>query len=258
MQFHILNVKNVKKSFNGHDIIDDVNFELKKGEFVSLVGPSGCGKTVLLKILAGLMSHSGGEIRYDFTNENDINISMAFQRSPLFPWMDIFENITVCMNNRGFSQSEREKIAEDYLRKAQLERFKNYYPNQISGGMTQKVNVLRCFCSGSELILMDEPFVFLDFIQRTNLQKFTLDVWREERKTIFFVTHNLHEAITLSDRILLMSANPGKIINEFNVDFERPRNIEDIRESPKYIELFRDVNRHLIHEVEKFNEEAHN
>lgn len=251
MQNNIIRVKNLKKQFVDTLVLNNISLELKNGEFVSLLGPSGCGKTVLLKILSGLLKKSAGEIKYNFIKNDNINISMAFQKSPLFPWLNLIENIKICMNNKNLNKEEKHKIALEYLRKAHLERFKEYYPDEISGGMTQKINVARCFCSGANFILMDEPFVSLDFIQRTELQQFTLDIWRDEKKTILFVTHNLHEAIILSDRILLMSANPGTITKEFQINIPRPRDVNEIRKSSRYIELLSEINKLLSIEVKK-------
>lgn len=251
MKNNTLQVKNLKKEFGGITVLKDLSFNLKKGEFVSLLGPSGCGKTVLLKILSGLLERSDGEIDYDFIKDENINISMAFQKSPLFPWLNLTKNIKICMNNKGLTKKEKDEIVLKYLKKAHLERFRKYYPDEISGGMMQKVNIIRCFASGGSLILMDEPFVFLDFIQRTELQKFTLDIWQYEKKTIFFVTHNLHEAIILSDRIFLMGANTGNIIKEFEVAIPRPRDVDEVRKDTEYIHLCNEINGLLLEEVEK-------
>lgn len=251
MQDNIIRVKNLKKEFGDNIVIDNLSLELKRGEFVSLLGPSGCGKTILLRIISGLLKKSAGKIEYNFVENDNITISMTFQKSPLFAWLNLIENITICMNNRKMTDEKKNEIAFAYLRKANLESFKTYFPNEISVGMAQKINVLRCFCSGANVIFMDEPFVSLDFIQRTELQRFTLDIWQEEKKTILFVTHNLHEAIILSDRILLMSSSPGKIIEDFEVGIPRPRDVIEVRRNNKYIELSSRVNELLSAEVKK-------
>jgi ABC-type nitrate/sulfonate/bicarbonate transport system, ATPase component len=207
----LVQVRNLSKSFCDHKVLNNVSLTLEKHEFVSLLGPSGCGKTVLLKILSGLMNKTGGEITYNFPSNDHILVSMAFQKSPFFPWLNLIDNVTICMNQKRMSKRDKKDIAIEFFKKASLEKFIMYYPDEISGGMRQKVNIIRCFCSGGELILMDEPFVFLDFIQRTELQQFTLKIWQKQKKTLFFVTHNLNEAIILSDRILLMSADKVKL-----------------------------------------------
>ena len=248
----ILKIKNLKKTFAASVVFENLSLEIKRGEFVSVLGPSGCGKTVLLRMLAGLLKKTSGEISYHFPAPGDINISMAFQKAPLFPWLKVIDNITICMNNASLSAREKESIALEHLQRANLKKFKDYYPSEISGGMTQRVNVIRCFCSGSDLILMDEPFVSLDFIQRTQLQQFTLDIWNKEKKTILFVTHNVHEAIILSDRILVMSGDKGRFIGDFQIRIERPRNVDEVREKPEYLKAFKEINKLLSEEVKKF------
>ncbi len=249
----ILKIKDLKKTFAENVVFAGLSLDVHKGEFVSVLGPSGCGKTVLLRMLAGLLQKTSGEIKYHFTDPGHINIGMAFQRSPLFPWLDVLENITICMNNRPLSAQAKESTALEYLQKANLGKFTNHYPAEISGGMAQRVNVLRSFCSGSELILMDEPFVSLDFIQRTQLQQFTLDIWNKEQKTILFVTHNVHEAIILSDRILVMAAEGGRIVGDFRVGIGRPRNVDEVREKPEYLHAFKEINKLLTEEVRKLS-----
>jgi len=248
----LIQVKNLSKNFGEKTVLKKITFDLKKGEFVSLLGPSGCGKTVLLKIISRLLESSEGTINNSSVTSPNINISMAFQKSPLFQWLNLMENITICMNTGNMSEIEKKETVLKYFERTNLSSFADYFPNQISGGMTQKVNVLRCFCSKSDLILMDEPFVFLDFIQRASLQKFTLDIWKKEKRTILFVTHNIHEAITLSDRILLMSTAPGEMVKEFVINISRPREIEEIRVSKEYIDLYLEINKYLSIEISKF------
>jgi len=249
MSTPLVQVSSLSKTFGDHMVLNDVSLKLEKQEFVSILGPSGCGKTVLLRILSGLINKTGGEIVYDFPSNDHILISMAFQKSPLFPWLSLIDNVTICMNKNGMSKKNKKDIAIEFFKKANLEKFAKYYPDEISGGMRQKVNIIRCFCSGGELILMDEPFVFLDFIQRTELQQFTLKIWQEQKKTLLFVTHNLNEAIILSDRILLMSASQGKVVKEFNVTIPRPRDVKNARFEPSFISLFQEVTFHLSAEI---------
>ena len=181
----IVSVNQLKKDF-ADQVLNNVTFHLKRDEFVSLLGPSGCGKTVLLKNLSGLIKKTAGDIHFNFREHTQVPVSMAFQKSPLFPWLTVLKNITICMNYSSLSAAQKEAEALDYLKTAHLENFRDYYPHEISGGMGQKVNVIRSFCSGSELVLMDEPFGALDFIQRTELQKFTLDIWTKKKKNDLF------------------------------------------------------------------------
>ena len=251
----IICAQNIKKAFGDKVVLNNLSLSIKKGEFVSIIGPSGCGKTILLKILSGLTEKSDGIIEYNFSTNNIINMSMVFQRAPLFPWLSLLKNITICMNNGNLSKKEKHEIALSYLKRARLDRFQDYFPHQISGGMRQKVNIIRSYCSGGEVIFMDEPFVSLDFIQRTELQDFTMKIWREERKTILFVTHNIHEALILSDRILLMGASSGVIEHEFGVDIPRPRDVETIRQEKLYINSLNKINIFLKKEIASLRDE---
>ncbi len=251
----IICAQNLKKVFGDKVVLNNLSLSIKRGEFVSIIGPSGCGKTILLKILSGLTEKSDGIIEYNFSTNNIVNMSMVFQRSPLFPWLSLIKIITICMNNGNLSKKEKYDIALSYLKKARLDKFEDYFPHQISGGMRQKVNIIRSYCSGGEVIFMDEPFVSLDFIQRTELQEFTMKIWREERKTILFVTHNIHEALILSDRILLMGATSGVIEHEFGVDIPRPRDLETIRQEKFYINLLNKINIFLKKEIASLRDE---
>jgi NitT/TauT family transport system ATP-binding protein len=250
MEDTIIYAKNLSKVFGDKIVLNNLSLSLERGEFVSLIGTSGCGKTILLKVLSGLTEKTSGAIDYNFTTKNNVNISMVFQRAPLFPWLSLIENITICMNNSNLSRKEKHDIAHAYLERARLDKFQDYFPNQISGGMRQKVNIIRSYCSGAEVIFMDEPFVSLDFIQRTELQEFALKIWDEERKTILFVTHNVHEALILSDRIFLMGATSGVIGHEFEIDLPRPRDVEAIRQEKSYMRLLNKINSFLKKEIE--------
>jgi NitT/TauT family transport system ATP-binding protein len=230
----------ISRSFDGTRVLESVSFQIERGEIVALVGPSGCGKTVLLKILSGLSPADSGQISFHSGNAKP-TISMAIQKAPLFPWLSVLENLTVCMSQLQGSRSEREERAIALLKMARLENYKDRYPRQLSGGTQQRINVLRAFANNSELILMDEPFVHLDFIQRNELQAFTLEMWEKSRKTIFFVTHDLDEALFLADRILLMTHRPAKIAKEVRVPFGRPRALLDDRGTKEYREIFNET-----------------
>lgn len=248
---NILEIKNLTKSFKDTVVLKDFNLSVSRGEFVCLIGPSGCGKTTLLKILAGLITGYSGQIISKHNDTEKLPCSMAFQNSPLFPWLTILDNLVICMN-RGFS-SEKEKrdLALLYLEKVDLAEFKDFFPYEISGGMEQRVNIVRSLITGSEVVFMDEPFVHLDFLLRNSLQKMTSKMLENEKRTILFVTHNIHEAVTLSDRVVVMSAQPGKIIKEFGTSLARPRDIDAIREDERYIRLIKEINALLLEENDK-------
>jgi NitT/TauT family transport system ATP-binding protein len=224
--------ENVTHGFAGLRVLDRLNLQVRQGEFVSVLGPSGCGKTVLLKMFAGLLWPSSGSVAVN------ARTALSFQRSPMFPWLDLTENVLICMNQEGLDAAAKRELLGNYFRLARLEGFEDSFPAQVSGGMQQKVNVIRAFCSGADLILMDEPFVSLDFVQRLELQALTTDLWSRDGKTILFVTHDVDEAIFLSDRICVLSQRPARLISEFEVDIPRPRSIEDVRRSGDYARLF--------------------
>lgn len=242
MTSSLIEIENIHHSFGALPVLSPISMELRKGELLSLVGPSGCGKTVLLKIMAGLIKPTSGQLKYSFQEKvSPVRFSIAFQDSLLFPWLTVRENIRICMNDHKRSESEKHQVIEEMLELTNLKKFEKLYPSQISGGMKQKVNVLRCFCSDASVIFMDEPFSSLDFLQRADLQAFTQEIWQEEKKTILFVTHDIDEALFLSDRILVMSQSPGSIKKEFQVPFPRLRHLDSVRSDARYSSLFREI-----------------
>ena len=227
------------KSFTA---LENVSFTVNSGEFVSIIGSSGCGKSTLLSIVEGIRKPSDGNIKID-----DIEIDgtgkdrgVVFQHYSLFPWMTARKNIAfgVKQVQRGLRSSERLKIADEFLEKVGLSEFKNKFPCQLSGGMQQRVAIARALAMNTNILLMDEPFGAIDAKNRTVLQELLLKLWEgdgsEEKKTVMFVTHDIDEAILLSDRIILMSANPGKVKQEFKVPFERPRNRAELVQTKEY------------------------
>ncbi len=246
----LLKTTNLSIACNELEILEDVSLDVRKGEFVSLIGPSGCGKTTLLRVLSGL-TPSTGAVHYYLPERDRIPYTVAFQDNALYPWLTVLENIVICLNDRDESLRAKRQYATDFLRTVQLDKFSQYYPGELSGGMLQRVNIVRAFSSSAQLIFMDEPFVHLDFLQRNALQKFTLDLLHKYNKTVFFITHNIHEAVTLSDRIYLMSALPGRIVKEFSIPFDRPRDVDSIRKKPEYIDLVANIMDVLRAEMEQ-------
>lgn len=207
-------------------VIEDVNFSIEKGEFVSIVGPSGCGKTTLLNIIAGLEKPTLGQI---FINKNIINApgfdrGVVFQESPLFPWKTILENIKLSLKIRGIDPKNIDLLARDYLEIVNLSNFDHFYPKELSGGMKQRAALARTLALGSNILLMDEPFGALDAQTRILMQEELLNVLdKQEKKTVLFVTHSIDEAIFLSDRIIILSPLPAKIVKTIKIDLPRPR-----------------------------------
>jgi NitT/TauT family transport system ATP-binding protein len=233
----MLEVDGLSQSYGALTVLDRVSFSAREGEFLSLVGPSGCGKTQLLRLIVGLEAPTGGAVRVEQGAPDRPRTAYAFQKSPLFPWLSLYENVRICMSADRRSEAELRAQILSYFRAAGLEGFEKELPWRISGGMRQKVNVIRAFCSGCPLILMDEPFVSLDFPGRQELQQLTLKLWAQEKKTILFVTHDVDEAIQLSNRILVFSPRPGRIVKEIAVSSAYPRD----RASPGYAAAFGEI-----------------
>ena len=206
-------------------VFDDINCHIKKGEFLSVVGPSGCGKTALLRIIAGLESPSAGEVLLDGCpiKGRDKRVGLVFQEYALFPWRTAMQNIETGPEFAGASKEKRRKAALKYIQAFGLSGFESKYPKALSGGMKQRVAIARTLITNPEAVLMDEPFGSLDSQTRNALQEFLLTVWTERRDTILFVTHNVDEAVYLSDRILVLSKRPAKIIRTFEINSPHPR-----------------------------------
>ena len=219
-----------------------MSFKIEEGEFVSIIGSSGCGKSTLLSILEGINSPTEGEILIDGepVHGTGTDRGVVFQHYSLFPWMTARKNVAFGIKqvNKEASRSERLKIADEFLDKVGLEQFKNKYPSQLSGGMQQRVAIARALAMDTDILLMDEPFGAIDAKNRTILQELLLELWEgdgtKERKTVVFVTHDIDEAILLSDRIVMMRANPGQVYKEIEVPFDRPRNRVQLVQTKEY------------------------
>lgn len=229
----------------------DINLSIGDGEFFSIVGPSGCGKTTLLRILAGLDTATSGSITLKTPTDGRPLNSMVFQEQSIFPWLRVIDNVAYGLKLRGVAKQERQQIAETYIRMIGLTKFANAYPHQLSGGMKQRVSVARAFANDPEILLMDEPFGALDEQNRILLQQELLRIWEVSRKTTVFITHSIDEALCLSDRILIMTAHPGKVKDIVAVDLPRPRDIAAIRTTMRYNELFQLIWLTLREEVVK-------
>ncbi len=214
--------------------IDDVSLTVPRGQFLCIVGPSGCGKTTLLRIVAGLERPSAGEVLAVRDDSGRPVSSMVFQEQSIFPWMSVRDNITYGPRLRGVSRERRAAIASTYLGKVGLTQFADAYPYQLSGGMRQRVSIARAFANDPEILLMDEPFAALDEQNRILLQEELLRIWDETRKTVLFITHSIDEALVLGDRIIVMSARPGRIKADIPVEFPRPREVYRLKARPEF------------------------
>ncbi len=227
----ILEISGLKKAFCGNGpedsvrVFDGIDLSIKEGEFVSIIGPSGCGKTTLLRIVAGLEEKTAGEIHLDGRPLSgcDDRIGMVFQDYALFPWRKMIHNIELGLEIKGIPAPERRAQAMEYVRAFGLQGFENRLPKELSGGMKQRVAIARTLITNPQVVLMDEPFGSLDSQTRNNLQDFLLRIRSDRQDTIVFVTHNVDEAVYLSDRVAVLSSRPSKILEIFGVDLQRPR-----------------------------------
>jgi len=231
--------------------LDNIDLSVKEGEFLCIVGPSGCGKTTLLRILAGLEKQTWGKLVIRSKNPEKPLTSMVFQGDSVFPWMTVKENVAYGLRIKGLPKSERIRIAGRYIKLMGLEGFADAFPHQLSGGMKQRINVARAFVSDPEILLMDEPFGALDEQNRLLLQQELLKIWEGSGKTSLFITHSIDEALVLADRIMVMTAHPGKVKAIVPVNIPRPRDILSLRSSPNFGALFKQIWELLQEEVLK-------
>ena len=236
-----ISVQKISKSFKGrrktepeNQVLKDVSFEVQEGEFVSLLGPSGCGKTTTLTIIAGFQKPSGGVIKVngEEVTKPGPDRAFMFQNYALFPWMKVGENIEYPMKKMKLDKEERRKRLNDLLAMAQLTEYENYYIHEISGGMKQRVALLLALACDPRILLMDEPLGAVDFQMRQLLQVQLESILQQKKVTSLMVTHDVDESVYLSDRVIVMSRDHGKIMEDLKIDLPRPRN----RTAPKYHE----------------------
>ena len=235
-------IKDVKKVYEGRNgpvvALNGANLEIQDNEFICVVGPSGCGKSTLLNILAGLLEPTSGEILVDGkpVEGTSVDRGVVFQQYALFPWLTVKKNVEFGLKLQKKSKEECEAIAMKYIKMVGLEKFTNSYPKELSGGMKQRVAIARAYAVNPSLLLMDEPFGALDAQTRTQLQTELLKTWEEEKKTCFFITHDVEEAILLASRVVVMSARPGRIKEVIDIDIPYPRDQES-KMLPRFTEL---------------------
>lgn len=223
--------KDVKKIFPSAagpvTAVDNFELAVNEGEFVCIVGPSGCGKSTFLRILAGLCPLTSGEVRIIPGRDPGKPLNnVVFQEYAIFPWKTVIDNVAFGLEMRGYAKKERYAIARDWLDRVGLTRFANYYPRQISGGMKQRVSIARALANDPEVLLMDEPLGALDAQTRAVLQEELLRIWEAHRKTVVYITHSIDEAVLLGDRVVLMTAHPGRHKATFEVTIPRPRTMK--------------------------------
>lgn len=230
------------KDNSGNDVkaLTGVNLDIYKGEFISLLDPSGCGKTTLLRSIADLQEPTDGTIRISGQTPKELRLQQkfgfVFQQPVLFDWRTVKKNVELPLEIMYQSKADRSKRADEMLEMVGLKDFANHFPKQLSGGMQQRVNIARAFGIRPEILLMDEPFSALDEFTKEKLYEDLLRIWRQTNKTIIFVTHNIQEAVFLSDRICVLSPHPGRLSAIVDVDLPRPRTL-DMKESAHFNEL---------------------
>ncbi len=246
-----IHIRDLRKVFGQLIAIDGVSLDIAPGEFFMIVGPSGCGKTTLLRILAGLDSVTSGAIEIETPHSQRPVNSMIFQGDSIFPWMTVWDNAAYGLKMRRVPSATVKEVVGHYLARTGLTRFAKYYPHQLSGGMRQRVSIARAFANDPEILLMDEPFSALDAQNKLLLQEELLHIWEEHKKTVVFITHSVDEAVFLGDRIMVMTAQPGKVKTFVPVPLARPRNIMELQKMPQYGELIAHIWSSLREEVHR-------
>ncbi|HYQ96770.1 MAG TPA: ABC transporter ATP-binding protein [Candidatus Nitrosocosmicus sp.] len=231
--------------------LKDVNLPVERGSFTTLIGPSGCGKSTLLKIIAGIALPYEGCMRYKDREITSINTDIVFvtQDSNLFPWLTLIQNVELALKIRGVARDQRKRTAQNYIDTMRLSGFESHYPFELSGGMQKRGSIIRTLIYDPEIILMDEPFGPLDAQTRMVLQDELLRIWDSNKKTILFVTHDLTEAIALSDKVVLFTSRPGTVKRVFDVPLARPRNVFEIHNEKGFNEIYHEIWQYFKNEI---------
>jgi NitT/TauT family transport system ATP-binding protein len=230
--------------------VQGASFDIDESEFLCLVGPSGCGKSTLLNIIAGFLAPTGGEIRIGgkAISGHGMDRGVVFQDfAQLFPWRTALGNVSFGLEMKGIPKAEREETALRQLKLVKLEKFVNSYPHHLSGGMQQRVAIARALAYNPAVLLMDEPFAALDALTRDDMQRLLADVWRETRKTVIYVTHNVAEAVYLADRVVVMTPHPGRVKTEVAITLPRPRDPLSVEFLDFQKQLLRELGQEIPH-----------
>ncbi|HEY5606876.1 MAG TPA: ABC transporter ATP-binding protein [Alphaproteobacteria bacterium] len=253
-----LSVSGISKSFDTLNVLDDIRLDVATGEFVALVGPSGCGKTTFLRIIAGLEDSDDGTITIDGkpVTKPGVDRGFVFQADSLLPWRNVYRNASIGLEVNGRIGAEEKSRTQSLLRLVGLAGFEGYRPQQLSGGMRQRVNLARALAVNPEVLLMDEPFAALDAQTREIMQTELLRIWSEGRKTVLFITHQIDEAVYLSDRVVVFSRRPGRINQIVPITLPRPRAL-GIKRSPEFVAYVDRIWRLIEDDVRKSVLEEH-
>lgn len=244
----LLQLKNIFLKFNSFEVLKDVSFEVKDKEIVALVGPLGCGKTTLLKIIGGLIKPTAGEIVINnhILTKPTRKIAYVFQKSNLMPWRTVEQNITLALEIQSLDAKVIKQKVISMLQLIKLEKFRNFYPKHLSGGMEQLTALARAFISDAPILLLDEPFASLDSITREQMNLELIKLWQKRQKTIVLVTHNIEEAIWLSNKIIVFTSRPSQIIKTFKIDLLRPRGLE-VYQKDRFKILYQKIRKNLTY-----------
>ena len=237
-----LKIDNVYKEYQGRNgktiALNGVSLDIKENEFICVVGPSGCGKSTLLNIIAGLLEPTSGTVSLDgkVIEGTGVERGVVFQQYALFPWRTVLKNVMFPLEMKKVPKAEAEAIARKYIKSVGLEGFEKSFPKELSGGMKQRVAIARAYAANPEVLLLDEPFGALDAQTRVQLQTELLETWEKERKTCFFITHDVDEAVILAQRVIIISARPGRIKKIVDIDIPYPRT-QATKTDPRFLEL---------------------
>ena len=237
-----LKIDNVYKEYQGRNgktiALNGVSLDIKENEFICVVGPSGCGKSTLLNIIAGLLEPTSGTVTLDgkVIEGTGVERGVVFQQYALFPWRTVLKNVMFPLEMKKVPKAEAEAIARKYIKSVGLEGFEKSFPKELSGGMKQRVAIARAYAADPEVLLLDEPFGALDAQTRVQLQSELLETWEKEKKTCFFITHDVDEAVILAQRVIIMSARPGRIKKIVDIDIPYPRT-QATKTDPRFLEL---------------------
>ena len=236
----MIEVTDLSKSFGEIEALHEATFTVAEGEFVALIGPSGCGKSTLLNMVSGLMQPTSGTIRYDGALVDEINTRVGYmtQNETLLPWRSVADNISVPLEIQGVAKAPRRAAIDRIIETVGLTGFAAHYPSQLSGGMRKRVQLARTLVYEPETLLMDEPFGSLDPLLKLVVQEELLRIWETTRKTVLYVTHDLGEAISLADRVIVFTRRPARISAIFTIDLPRPRDIGTLRGTPEFATLY--------------------
>lgn len=223
-------------------VLDRLDLSAEKGKFLSVIGPSGCGKSTMIRLLAGFIKPTSGKILEDNKEIHGISPKrgVVFQHYHLFPWLTVEENIALGLDIRHISTKKKKKIVDHYMNVTGLKGFEKAYPKELSGGMKQRVALARTFAINPEILLLDEPFTALDVQTKRFMQDLLLQIWEQEKRTIIFITHDVEEAVFMSDKVVVLTKRPAKVVEVIDINLPRPRDL-DVEYSEKFIKIKKHV-----------------